>query len=140
MAEKSIHNPHDKLFKTTFAEPSNATGFLRGELPASLAAAFDWDRLRLEPGSFIDSHYRHSESDLLFSAQLHGQDGLIYVLFEHQREFDQWLALRLLRYMLRIWHDPVWDEALMSRLPRKILEFIIRYILEAGVDKDALDR
>ena len=232
MAKKSIHQPHDKLFKSTFGEPANATGFLRGELPAGLSAAILWDRLQLEPGCFIDSHYRHSESDLLFSAPLHGQDCLIYVLFEHQRELDRWLALRLLRYMVRIWEeflhqqpeatqlpvivpvvlaqnaqrwelpsefaslldipagladdtrpfvpdftfrliqladlpfhkilgtpagiitlrvmkaeriaklldDQVWDEALMSQLPREILEFIIRYILDAGVDKDAFDR
>ena len=229
MSDKPLHHPHDKLFKSTFGEPANATGFLRGELPAALSAALDWDHLQLEPGSFIDSHYRRSESDLLFSAPLHGQDCRIYVLFEHQRELDRWIALRLLRYMVRIWEkflseqpeatrlpvivpvvlaqnaarwelpsefsalldipagladdvrpvipdftfrliqladlpfdkilgtpagiitlrvmkaerivklldDLVWDEPLMIQIPRELLEFIIRYILEAGVDKDA---
>ena len=117
MAETSIHQPHDKLFKCTFGEPANATGFLRGELPTGLSAAIAWDQLRLEPGSFIDSRYRHSESDLLFSAALHSQNCLIYVLFEHQRELDRWLALRLLRYMVRIWEEFLREQPEATQLP-----------------------
>ena len=60
MSDKPLHHPHDKLFKSTFGDPANATGFLRGELPAALSAALDWDHLQLEPGSFIDSHYKSS--------------------------------------------------------------------------------
>lgn len=33
--------------------------------------------------------------------------------------------------------DPLWDEGLMIQLPRPVLELLIRYILEAGVDKNA---
>ena len=117
MSDKPLHHPHDKLFKSTFGEPANATGFLRGELPTALSAALDWDHLRPEPGSFVDSHYRHSESDLLFSAPLHGQDCLIYVLFEHQRELDRWIALRLLRYMVRIWEKFLSEQPEATRLP-----------------------
>ena len=232
MAEDPVHQPHDKLFKSAFGDPANAAAFLRGQLPPGISEAIHWDELRLEPGSFVDSQFRHSESDLLFASPVHGHQCLIYLLFEHQRVFDPWIGLRLLRYMVRIWEafrrnhpqaeklpvivpvvlaqnaevwdlspdfaslihipaglahdvrpvipdftfrliqladlpfekivgtpagimtlrvmkaeriaklldDPVWDEALMIQLPREILEFIIRYILEAGVDKDAFDR
>ena len=51
MSDKPLHHPHDKLFKSTFGDPANATGFLRGELPASLSAALDWDHLQL---NFLD--------------------------------------------------------------------------------------
>ena len=231
MSEKSIHQPHDKLFKAGLGDPANAAAFLRWEVPAALADKIDWDRLRPEPGTFVDSHYRHTESDLLFSTRLGDSECLIYLLFEHQISQDPALALRLLRYMVRIWEawlkkhpgpirlpvilpivlaqnaevwdmsphftnlldipdgleddlrpfipdftfrliqlaslpfeairgtpagiltlrvmkaeriaklltDQVWDEALMIQLPREILEFIIRYILNAGVDKDAFD-
>jgi len=63
-----IHHPHDKLFKSAFGDPATAAGFLRWEIPSALSASIDWDHLRLEPGNFVDSHYRQSESDLLFSA------------------------------------------------------------------------
>jgi hypothetical protein len=35
--------------------------------------------------------------------------------------------------------DPVWDEQLLIQIPREVLELLIRYILEAGVDKNAFD-
>jgi predicted transposase/invertase (TIGR01784 family) len=57
----------------------------------------------LKPGSFVDSHYRQSESDLLFSVPLEERECLIYLLFEHQRACDPWISLRLLRYQVRIW-------------------------------------
>ena len=105
MPEDPLHQRHDKLFKSGFSDPANAAGFLRGQFPQALATAIDWGGLRLEPGTFVDSQFRHSESDLLFSAPLHGGACLIYLLFEHQRAFDPWIALRLLRYMVRIWEQ-----------------------------------
>ena len=99
-----IHQSHDKLFKAGFSDPATtAAGFLRTQLPEAVAAAIDWPRLTLEPGSFVDSHFRNSESDLLFSAPLSGRTCLVYLLFEHQTTRDPLLALRLLRYMVRIW-------------------------------------
>jgi len=108
-ADDSIHHAHDKLFKAAFGDPATAAAFLRAELPAALAAAIHWPTLRIETGSFIDSQFRRSESDLLFSAGFGHEDaarpGLIYILFEHQVKEEPLLALRLLRYMLRIWEN-----------------------------------
>ncbi len=232
MPEEPLHQPHDKLFKSAFGDPVTAAGFLRWEIPAALSAAIDWDRLRLEPGSFVDSHYRQSESDLLFSAPAGESECLVYLLFEHQLAPDPWIALRLLRYQVRIWEawrknhpesanlpvilpvvlaqnaevwkispqfsslldiptslageleslipdftyrliqlaempfdairgtpagiltlrvmkaerleklleEHVWDESLFLRVPREIIELLIRYILDADVDKAAFDR
>jgi len=232
MPEDALHHPHDKLFKRTFGDPVNAAGFLRLEIPAVLSSVIDWDRLRLEPGSFVDSHYRHSESDLLFSAPLGSADCFLYLLFEHQLAPDPWIALRLLRYQVRIWEswrkarpnaghlpviipvvlaqnaevwqisprfaslldipeslatdisgfvpdftfrlvqladiefeairgtpagiltlrvmkaervrklldEAVWDESLLIQVPRETIEALIRYILNADVDKAAFDR
>jgi predicted transposase YdaD len=232
MPEEPLHQPHDKLFKSAFSDPATAAGFLRWEIPAALSAAIDWDRLRLESGSFVDSHYRQSESDLLFSAPAGGSACLVYLLFEHQLAPDPWIALRLLRYQVRIWEtwrknhpaserlpvilpvvlaqnaevwkiapqfsslldipaplandlaglvpdftfrliqlanlgfdairgtpagiltlrvmkaerleklleDIVWDESLLMRVPREMMEMLIRYILNADVDIEAFDR
>jgi predicted transposase/invertase (TIGR01784 family) len=97
MSEEPIHQPHDKLFKAGFSDPANTAAFLRWEVPSALSEKIDWDNIRLEPGSFVDSHYRHSESDLLFSAPLANSECLIYLLFEHQITHEPTLALRLLR-------------------------------------------
>jgi hypothetical protein len=101
--EDDLHQPHDKLFAATFGVPENAAGLLRSTLPADLSAVIDWDSLRLEPGSFVDSRFRQSHSDLLFSAAVAGRETFLYVLFEHQSTRDPRLPLRLLTYMLRVW-------------------------------------
>ena len=107
MSEAPIHQPHDKLFKASFSDPVNAAAFLRWEVPPALSGKIAWEQLRVEPGSFVDSHYRHTESDLLFSAKLAGSDSLLYLLFEHQTTPDPALALRLLRYVVRIWEASI---------------------------------
>ena len=123
MSEESIHQPHDKLFKAGFGEPANAAGFLRWEIPAALSEKIDWNQLQVEPGSFVDSHYRHTESDLLFSAPLALLDSdtnskcLVYLLFEHQIAQDRLLALRLLRYMVRIWESWLKTHSNAEKMP-----------------------
>ncbi len=117
MEDDLVHQPHDKLFRSGFGDPNVAAGFLQTQLPAALASAISWKELRREEGSFIDSQFRASESDLLFSAPLHGRKAFIYILFEHQRHFDRWIALRLLRYMVRIWEDYCKATAAAEKLP-----------------------
>ena len=84
MPEEPIHQPHDKLFKSSFSDPINAAAFLRTEIAPALSEQIAWPNLRLEPGSFVDSQFRNSQSDLLFSAPLLDSECLIYLLFEHQ--------------------------------------------------------
>lgn len=103
MSDDAIHQPHDKLFKQGFGDPANAAGFLRHHFPAEVSDRIDWDGLSLRPGSFVDSHFRQHESDLLFSTGIEGGEALICLLFERQLAEDQRIALRLLRYMVRIW-------------------------------------
>ena len=103
--EAPLHQPHDKLFKASFGDPVNAAAFLRREIPPAVAETIQWEQLQLQPGSFIDSQFRHTESDLLFAAPLAGSPCLLYFLFEHQISQDPLLALRLLRYMVRIWEE-----------------------------------
>ena len=105
-----MHQPHDKLFKAGFSDPETTARFLRSQLPPALTAAIDWSSLRLEPGCFIDSHFRQSESDLLFHARAGEQAVAIYLLFEHQTTEDRYIALRLLRYMVRIWETHLKQE------------------------------
>ena len=118
-----LHQPNDKLFKQVFSDPEHAAGFLREYLPERIAAGIDWPALKLEPGSFIDSQYRTHESDLLFSAPLAGRGVMLYCLFEHQTREDPAIALRLLRYMARVW------EARLEARPGKPLPVILPVVL-----------
>ena len=103
--------------RASFGDPGNAAAFLCRVIPPAVAEKIQWEQLRLQPGSFIDSHYRQSESDLLFSAPFAGKQCFVYLLFEHQTTGDSKLALRLLRYMVRIWESWVKRHPEPSKMP-----------------------
>ena len=117
MADDALHQPHDKLFKAGFSDPATAAAFLEAELPARISERIQWSDLKLQSGTFIDSHFRQSESDLLFCTTMAGRACHVYLLFEHQSAPDFWLALRLLRYMLRIWEAYCQANPTSSKLP-----------------------
>ncbi len=97
-----MSGPHDLLVRFTFGQPERAAAELRVALPAEVVAQVDWASLRQEPGSVVDEELRETESDLLFSARLvSGRPVLFYVLLEHQSSVDRWMALRMLRYVVR---------------------------------------
>ncbi|MBL9151162.1 MAG: Rpn family recombination-promoting nuclease/putative transposase, partial [Verrucomicrobiales bacterium] len=124
--EDSLHHGHDKLFKLGFSHPVDAAAFLRWRLAPALADSVDWDALRLEPGSFIDSQFRNSESDLLFSAPFRYSSAsdepgcLFYFLLEHFSSLPSFPGLQLLRYMLRIWDDRIAAGRKAGRTPAKL--------------------
>lgn len=98
-------NPHDALFKSTFADPRHAEGALRAALPSGLAARFDWTTLEAVPGSFVDRELRDRHTDLLFRALLSGRPAHLYLLYEHQSTPHPWMAFRLVAYCVRIWES-----------------------------------
>jgi predicted transposase YdaD len=97
-----MSGPHDLFARYTFSHPERAKAELRAVLPPHVVSEVDWTSLRREPGSVVDPELRETESDLLFSARLRtGRPLLLYVLLEHQSSVDRWMALRMLRYVVR---------------------------------------
>ncbi|HEX8822334.1 MAG TPA: Rpn family recombination-promoting nuclease/putative transposase, partial [Archangium sp.] len=97
-----MSGPHDLFARYTFGHPERAAAELRAVLPAHVVSEVDWSSLRREPGSVVDPELRETESDLLFTARLRtGHPLLLYVLLEHQSSVDRWMALRMLRYVVR---------------------------------------
>jgi predicted transposase/invertase (TIGR01784 family) len=96
--------PHDLFVRFTFGHPERAMAELRAALPSFVVSRVDWDSLRRESGSVVDPRLRETQSDLLFSARLKdsGRELLLYVLLEHQSSVDRWMALRMLRYVVRL--------------------------------------
>jgi predicted transposase YdaD len=93
---------HDRFVRYTFSPPERAEAELRAVLPPHVVSEVDWASLRRESGSVVDPELRHTETDLLFSARLRsGRPLLLYVLLEHQSTEDPWMALRMLRYVVR---------------------------------------
>jgi predicted transposase YdaD len=117
VSESPLHQPHDKLVKSTFSDPDNARAFLQAHLPRKLTRRIDWSTLNLASGSFIDPEFAATSSDLLFTAQIDDRPAFLYILFEHQNQEDPLLALRLLTYMLRIWNDHLRNNPGAAKLP-----------------------
>ena len=116
--------PHDQLVKRIFSRPEVAAAELRAVLPRQLRKRINWDTLRLVRGSFVSEKLRSQHTDLLFTVKVDGKDAFIYILFEHQRSSDEFMPLRLLRYMGAAWEE--WRR----RHPRaKKLPLIIPVIL-----------
>jgi predicted transposase YdaD len=91
--------PHDLFARFTWGQPERAEAELHAVLPPDVVARVDWSTLRREPGPVVD---RETQSDLLFSARLRGgRQLLLYILLEHQSSVDRWMALRMLRYVVR---------------------------------------
>jgi hypothetical protein len=98
----TMPGPHDLFARYTFGRPERAEAELRAVLPAQVVSEVDWTSLRQESGSVVDPELRETESDLLFTARLRsGRSLLLYVLLEHQSTVDRWMALRMLRYVVR---------------------------------------
>jgi predicted transposase YdaD len=113
----SLHQPHDKLVKSTFSNPENARAFFRAHMAPDLVRRIDWSTLRLESGSFIDPEFAATSSDLLFTARIDLRPAHIYLLFEHQNQEDIHIALRLLGYMVRIWNGHLRTNPQAAKLP-----------------------
>ena len=94
--------PHDLFARYIFGQPERAAAELRAVLPPQVVSEVDWSTLRRESGTVVDPELRETESDLLFTARLRaGRPLLLYVLLEHQSRVDRWMALRMLRYVVR---------------------------------------
>ncbi|HYI00295.1 Rpn family recombination-promoting nuclease/putative transposase [Hyalangium sp.] len=97
-----MSGPHDRLVRFTFDHPERAATELRAALPAFVVSQVDWASLQPERGSVVDPELRETETDLLFSARLRGGRAvLFYMILEHQSSVDRWMALRILRYVVR---------------------------------------
>jgi predicted transposase YdaD len=94
--------PHDALFKAAFEKPEHAAGIFRSLLPAPVVEAIAWETIARESGSFIDPELADRQSDLLFSIEIRGGRGLLYLLLEHQSTNDPDMLLRMLIYSARV--------------------------------------
>ncbi|HZI03793.1 MAG TPA: Rpn family recombination-promoting nuclease/putative transposase [Archangium sp.] len=125
-----MSGPHDLFARYTFGHPERAAAELRAVLPAHVVSEVDWASLTREPGSVVDPELRETESDLLFTARLHtGRPLLLYVLLEHQSSVDRWMALRMLRYVVR--HVERWRQ---EHPKSELLPIIIPLVMYHGPD------
>jgi hypothetical protein len=65
----SVINPHDKLFRETWSDPTTVRGFLQQCLPPALLALIDLSRLEICKDSFVEKDLRDYFSDTLYAVR-----------------------------------------------------------------------
>jgi predicted transposase/invertase (TIGR01784 family) len=120
-------SPHDAIFKATFGQVDLARSELELVLPPEVRAHLDLATLEVRPGSFVDPELQQVHSDLLYAVRTRtGEEGFVFVLFEHQSSHDGTMAFRLLRYVVRIW------ERFLNEHPGAKLPIVIPVLLHQG--------
>src|SRR5262245_8435091 len=98
-----IHKPHDGLFHAALNDIRIVREFLACYLPEHLLPAVDFDTLKLQPQSFIDSRLRRTQSDILYQAQINNETAYIYLLIEHWSRSKPLLPFTVHKYNVNIW-------------------------------------
>lgn len=99
-----LTNPHDRFFKELLSSPEMAADFLRNYLPQEVVAVLDLSAPEPVRDAFVDPDLQKHFADLLYRVRLRqGVEAFVYVLFEHKSSPDKWVALQLLRYLIRLW-------------------------------------
>lgn len=98
----AIHQPHDKFFKLSLSQPQVAREFFTEHLPARVLEKINLATLKLENHSFIDENYKGTEADIVYSVEIEGAAGYVFLLCEHQSSIDRRIAFRLWVYIIRL--------------------------------------
>lgn len=124
-----VQNPHDRFFKETFGNVETAKDFLRNFLPEKLLHVIDVQTLEAQKDSYVSEDLQENHSDLLFKAHIAGEEGYIYLLFEHKSYPDRNISLQLLKYMTGIW------QAKRKKANENKLPVIIPFVIYHGQAK-----
>jgi predicted transposase/invertase (TIGR01784 family) len=121
-----VPQPHDRLFRQTFADPEHAAALLRTGLPRQLAEAFDWSTLRLRTHDFVDERLREHRTDELYSVLDHA--GIEhFAIVEHKAAPDPDTAPQMHGY-----HVPVHDQCRSQGPPGTPLPPILPIVVHHG--------
>jgi len=104
---------------------------LEVQLPDVLEKVLRLEQLAVENSHFVDERMAEFESDLLFRiprADREGEVAYVYVLWEHQRNRDSWMALRMWTYLGMIYRK------LASELPNNELPLVYPIVLYQGTE------
>ncbi len=131
--ENKLYHSHDKLFRETWSNLSNAKSFLKHYLPERILKIVQLDSLEICKDTFIEKDLKDYYSDMLYKVNLGKDPGYIYFLFEHKSYPDRLIHLQVLEYMIKIWRL----ELKQSKTRR--ISIIIPMVLYHGQDKWRID-
>src|SRR5258708_1067123 len=87
------------------SNPATARDILSLYLPEEILKITNLNYLALQKDSFIDDQHRAYAVDLLYKNKINNEDGFIWILLEHQKQSDYWMAVRIFKYIALIWDN-----------------------------------
>src|SRR6056297_3516741 len=100
-----LNHPHDHYFKNTFGKTEIARDFLKSYLPKEIVNILDLNTLTNQKSEYIDKKLKSFFTDLLYQININGQEGFIYILYEHKSYHDEKTIFQLLKYLSMIWDE-----------------------------------
>lgn len=125
MAKKHI-SPHDRYIRSVMSNPKVVKEFFEKNLPSHVLSSIDLSTIVPQKDSFVDDKLRLKVVDLLYSVNIQGEPGYLYVLMEHASTPDKMLPYRLLKYMIAIMDNH------LTKTGSKTLPMIYPLVLYTG--------
>ena len=119
MKEETIHNQHDKSYKSFLTQKESFIQFLQGFVHQSWAKEINQEQLELINKSFIPLDYEQRESDIIYKVQRGNKEFYFYILLELQSSNDFTMPFRLLIYMTELWKYIFMDATRKEERERK---------------------
>ena len=98
----NISTPHDNFCKAALSDIRVAKSSFSEYLPTRIVDMVNFDTLNVANASFTNKYLRQQESDILFTADIAGKTGYLYLLLEHQSTPDKLMPMRLFSYIAEI--------------------------------------
>ncbi len=119
MARKNdeIKDFYDRSYKKLFSHKGFVKQLLQGFVRLKWVERVDFDKITLEPVSFIDRLFKKKEADIIWKLPLKkGSEVYLYLLLEFQSTVDKTMALRFASYILNFYAERIAKEK-NKRLP-----------------------
>ncbi len=100
----SVKDFYDRSYKRIFSHKGFIKYLLQDFVKLKWVDLVDFDRITLEPVSFIDRLFKKKEADIIWRLPLkNGSEAYLYLLLEFQSGVDKTMALRFASYILNFY-------------------------------------
>ncbi len=108
---------HDSGYKKLFANKTIFRQLLETFVREPWVDALDFDSCETLDKSFVSSHYKQTESDIIYKLKLNDQDMYIFILIEFQSTVFRFMAVRILNYITSFYLDYLASHKKVKKLP-----------------------
>ncbi|PKK88563.1 MAG: hypothetical protein CVV64_18350 [Candidatus Wallbacteria bacterium HGW-Wallbacteria-1] len=121
----------DRGYKKLFSHPRMVEDLLKAFVKVDFVEDIDFTTLSRANGTFVTKEFRQREADLIWKVNFRDQPAFIYILIEFQSSNDNFMALRMLTYILLFYQDLICtSKGKIEKLPP-----VFPILLHSGLDK-----